>query len=349
MRTMAGRLAGVLTNLAVAIFTACAAQAAPQQSVFASLNTTVDWINGYRLERPVAVAPIAIRALSLHGGFKDPESSGIYVGFIAGLIASNPDRADALIGAMFPMREEDHWAIVRGIAYSGHPRWKFLLRKFAPQMPTRAAMIQQYMDGRLPTLDALVIKPSPTSFQRVRDAVFGGEKPKKPQLEPTQTLLDTLWGYYLASGDYAPVMTIVAMLPWASDRDDVEKLTIGSMAKYTLAVNASRDPALLGVLKHVRNGKYQSKDVAPALDEVIAAAETADAGRLRKDALASIEQLKIKGPHYKKELSTWGKVGQGALAVGCVAAAATGHVELGLPCVFGGAGASAVAYYANEK
>ena len=106
---------------------------------------------------------------------------------------------------------------------------------------------------------------------------------------------------------------------------------------------------MLGALKHVRNGKYQSKDVAPALDEVIAAAETADAGRLRKDALASIEQLKIKGPHYKKELSTWGKVGQGALAVGCVAAAATGHVELGLPCVFGGAGASAVAYYANEK
>ncbi|MBV9555922.1 MAG: hypothetical protein JO254_02475 [Pseudolabrys sp.] len=343
MRSLAGFLAGF------AILICSAAQAAPQPNPFSSLNTTVDWINNYRIERPVNFAPVAIRALSLNGGFKDPESSGVYVGFIAGLIAANPDRADALIDAMFPMREEDHWAIVRGIAYSGHPRWRFLLKRAAERMPTRAAMIAQYMDGRLPTLDALVIKPSPTSFQRLREALFGGDKPKKPQLEPTQTLLDTLWGYYLASGSYEPVMTIVAMLPWANDRDDVEKLTIGSMAKYTLAVNASRDPTLLGALKYVRNGKYQSKDVTPALDEVIAAAETADAGKLRKDALAAIEQLKTKGPNYKKELSTWGKVGQGAIAVGCVAAAATGHVEFGLPCVFGGAGASAVAYYANEK
>ncbi len=338
-----------MASFAALILIGSAAQAAPQPTPFASLTTTLDWINSYRVERNADAAPTAIRALSLHGGFKDPESSGIYVGFIAGLIAANPDRADALIEAMFPMREEDHWAVVRGIAYSGHPRWKFLLRKFAGHMPTRSGMIAQYMDGRLPTLDALVIKPSPTSFQRLREALFGGDKPKKPQLEASQTLLDTLWGYYLASGDYAPIMTIVAMLPWSNDKDDVDKLTVGSMAKYTLAVNASRDQALLAALKHARNGKYQSKDVRPALDEVIAAAETADTGRLRKDALASIEQLKLKGPNYKKELSTWGKIGQGAIAVGCVAAAATGHVEFGVPCVFGGAGASAVAYYANEK
>jgi hypothetical protein len=139
------------------------------------------------------------------------------------------------------------------------------------------------------------------------------------------------------------------MLPRSKDKDDVDKLTIGSMAKYTLAMNSARDPGLLFLLKHLRNGKYQSKQMVKTLDEVIEAAETADAGLLRKDALAAIEQLKMKGPHYKHELSTWGKVGQGVLAVGCVAAAATGHVELGLPCVIGGGATNAVAYYANDR
>jgi hypothetical protein len=63
--------------------------------------------------------------------------------------------------------------------------------------------------------------------------------------------------------------------------------------------------------------------------------------RMRKDALASIEELKRKGPAYKRDVSTWGQVGQGALALGCIVAATTGHVELGLPCVIGGAGSSA--------
>ncbi|MBV8793107.1 MAG: hypothetical protein JO237_13785 [Pseudolabrys sp.] len=292
---------------------------------------------------------MAVRALSLHGAFKEPEAAGVYVGFIAGVIASNPDQADSLIAGMFPLREEDHWAIVRGIAYSGHPRWRDLLREFADRMPARTPMIAQYLNGRLPTLDALTIKPSPTTWQRVREAMFGTDKSKTPALEANQTVLDTLWGYYLASGSPAAMMNIVAMLQWAKDKDDVEKLTVGSMAKYTLAMNASRDQELLALLRHVRNGKYQSKEVTPALDEVIEAAETADAGRLRKDALASIERLKAKGPNYKQELSTWGKVGQGALAVGCVAAAATGQIEFGLPCVIAGGATNAVAYYTNDK
>ncbi len=344
-------LVGSMTILAALTMLCCGAQAA-RVTPFASLSSTGNWINNFRVERRVDVAPLAIRALSLHGGFTEPEAAGVYVGFIAGLIGANPDRADALIAAMFPLREEDHWAIVRGIAYSGHPQWKDLLRQVAGRMPTRAGMIAQYLNGRLPTLNELSIRPGPTSFQRLREALrvdwFGGSKPAKP-FEPNQTVLDTLWGQYLASGSYAPVMTIVSMLPWANDKDDVERLTVGSMAKYTLAVNASRDPALLAALKHVRDSRHQSKETVAALTDVVDAAETADAGQLRKNALASIERLKTKGPSYKQELSTWGKVGQGALAVGCVAAAATGQIEFGLPCVIAGGATNAVAYYANDR
>lgn len=335
-------------------FTTTAEAARQTTTEFASLQSTIDWINNYRAEQPISVAPLAIRALSMHGGFREPEAAGVYIGFIAGLIGTNERNARSLIDRMLPVRSEDEWAIVRGIAYSGHPQWRQLLSEVSPRLPTRAAMIQQYLDGTLPVLSSLTIKPSPTSWQRMKEALSAGwltakkDDSKKQNLEPTQMLLDVLWGYYLASGSYAPIMTIVDLLPWSKDRDDTERLTIGSMAKYTLAMNASRDPQLLVVLKHLRKSKI-SNDVAAPLDEVIAAADTADAGKLRKNALASIEELKIKGPNYKRDMSTWNKIGQGALAVGCVAAAATGHIEFGLPCVIGGGASNAVAYYMNDR
>jgi hypothetical protein len=81
----------------------------------------------------------------------------------------------------------------------------------------------------------------------------------------------------------------------------------------------------------------QSADVQPLLKEVIEASETMELAHIRQAALAAIEDLKRKGPGDKRDMSTWGQVGQGVLAAGCVAAAATGQVEFGLPCVVGGA------------
>jgi hypothetical protein len=119
------------------------------------------------------------------------------------------------------------------------------------------------------------------------------------------------------------------------------------MAKDTLASNAARDTALLSMLK--RASKNQPKNVTVVLDEVIDAAETMEITRLRKNALAALEELKRKGPGYKREISNWGQVGQGALALGCIAAAVTGHVELGLPCVVGGAASSAALSVWNNQ
>jgi hypothetical protein len=254
---------------------------------------------------------------------------------------------------MLPVRDEDQWAVVRGIAYSGLPDWKDVLRRHAYQLESRQIMVADYLNGRLPTLGTLAIRPSPTTWQRVKDAFAidwpGAKKPDKPvELEATPETLDVLWGYYLASDSYGPVLRMVEMLAWSKDRDSVDRLTIGSMAKYTLALNATRDAALLAKLQTIRNAKSQSKETIALLDEVIQAAQVADTAKLRKDALAAIEQLKIKGPNYKREASTWAKVGQGALAVGCVTAAAMGQIEFGLPCVIGGGATNAAMYYVNN-
>jgi hypothetical protein len=214
-------------------------------------------------------------------------------------------------------------------------------------------MVADYLNGRLPTLGTLAIKPSPTTWQRVKNAFViewpAGKKADKPvEMDASPETLDVLWGYYLASNSYSPVLRMTEMLPWSNDRDNVDRLTVGSMAKYTLASNATRDTELLAKLQTIRNAKSQSKDTVALLDEVIHAAQIADTGRLRKDALAAIEQLKIKGPNYKREVSTWAKVGQGALAVGCVTAAATGQIALGLPCVIGGGATNAAMYYMSN-
>jgi hypothetical protein len=41
----------------------------------------------------------------------------------------------------------------------------------------------------------------------------------------------------------------------------------------------------------------------------------------------------------------WGQAGQTALALGCIVAGAMGHVEVGVPCIIGGAASSAALKY----
>jgi hypothetical protein len=129
----------------------------------------------------------------------------------------------------------------------------------------------------------------------------------------------------------------------STDKNDVEKLTIGAMAKWTLAQNAARDPYLLRMLK--TGASAQTAAVRTPLNEVIDAAETLELAKLRKQAMASIEELKAKGPEKNRNYTWWGTAGQTVLALGCVAASALGQAEIGIPCVIGGAASSAALKY----
>jgi hypothetical protein len=151
--------------------------------------------------------------------------------------------------------------------------------------------------------------------------------------------LDTHWGYYFATGSYRPAQRIVAALAWSSEKNDIEKLTLGSMAKWTLANNAARDKPLLDLLKSELN--LQPANVRQPLREVILAAETFEMAALRKESLDAVSMLKAKGPQRNRDAAWWGQAGQTTLALGCVVAAALGQVQLGIPCVVGGALSSA--------
>ena len=308
-----------------------------------STEGVLRWINAYRGKPDPAGVPGAVGALSRLGAFKDPEPAGPYTGFVAGVIRSNPAKAPDLIGKMLPLPPGDEWVVVRAIAYSDHSDWRNLLRRFEDRMPSRKVMIDKYHLGELPTIWQNP-PDKPSAWQTMRsyvtlDKLRGVEAPKEVALHQSPELLDTYWGYYFATGTHRPILRIVEMLPMSKNHDDIEKLTIGNMAKYSLASNAARDPGLLGMLKQAR--EYSSSEALPVLNEVIEAAETVETSRLRREALAALDELKRKGPESRRNMSFWGQVGQGAIAVGCIAASATGHIELGIPCVIGGGVSSA--------
>lgn len=339
----------------LALLVAIPAKAAPLRSAdLYSTDSVLRWINAYRSAPDPQGVPAVMKALSGSGAFRDPERAGAYVGFLAGVIGSDPDAAALLIGkTLAAVHAEDRWIVVRAIAYSGLPDWKPRLRNLAPLIPERTAMIDKYIGNKSPTLDQFVVSPKPSGYEQFRkhlrlDAVFG--KPKRAvMLEPSPELLDVLWGYYFATGSYGPVMQIIAMLPWSDDHDDTERLTIGSMAKFTLATNAIRDQALLAMLKSSSKARNQPEKTVLALNEVTEAAETVDTAQIRKQAVAALDELKSKGPAYKRAANWWLFVGQSAIAGGCIAAAVSGHIELGLPCVVGGAATSAAAnFWSNQ-
>lgn len=289
--------------------TALAAKKKPAGMPFTRPEMVLAWINDYRVDPTPERLPDAFKAMREQGSFKEVEQAGIYVGFIAGVIGSNPDKAEKLISDMFPMPPPDQVVVVKAIAYSGLADWKDLMGKFVERMPARKVIIERYLYGKLPVLRDLPL-----------DSPMG---------------VDANWGYYFATGSSEPIQRLVRTLAWSREKNDVEKLTIGSMVKWTLAQNASKDHDLLSYLK--TSLPHQPEPVEKPLGEVIEAAETFELAKIRKDALASIEELKAKGPDASRNFSWWGQAGQTVFALGCVAASVTGQAYMGIPCVVGGA------------
>lgn len=285
---------------------------------FAKSEELLTWINGYRLKPEPKRLPEAVKAMIKSSVTKDMDQAGVYIGFVAGVLGSNPDDAEKLVSDMFPLDPNDQVLVIKAIAYSGHPDWKGLMLKFVERMPARKVLIDKFVFANKPTLENL-------------------------PFEENSSAIDINWGYYFATGSEAPVRRIVTVLAWSLDRNDVEKLTIGAMAKWTLAQNASRDAELMSVLKNVA-AEDTGKSRVP-LNEVIEAAETMELAKIRKQAMASIEELRAKGPESSRNFAFWGQAGQTVLSLGCVAASVMGQFQFGIPCVLGGALSTAALKY----
>src|SRR3981189_2980426 len=229
------RYLALVATLFVLVEPPARATVAPEIDPRASLGVVQQWIYNYRAKPDYAHVPAAVRVLFHSQTFKEPENAGIYLGSIAGAIASNPAKADQLVNSFFPVPPEDEWVIVRAIAYSGLPDWRNLLRRVAPRMPGRQVMIDSYLSGKLPTLTGIPLEEATPGMLDKMRGVFTknpfakDDKNKKLKMMQTfannQDLLDTLWGYYFATGSHIPIVRIMQMLPWSKSRDTIDKLT----------------------------------------------------------------------------------------------------------------------------
>lgn len=303
---------------------ASVAGAKARKDVFGDATRIQGWIATYRDDPQPGQVPKLVKAMAAKGLLQEQDRAGIYIGFVAGVLADNQIDADKLVTEMFPLPPAAQVLIIKAIAYSGLPDWKQRLGRFVERMPARQILIRKFLYGKQPTLDKLALDKGPE-------------------------VLDAWWGFYFATGSYEPVLRIMQALKWSEEKDNLERLTVGSMAKWTLASHAANNKHLLDFCR--AELAHQPKATVRVLREVVAAAETFETGKIRKQAVAAINELKTKGPATRRKWSWWGQAGQMALSVGCVAAAATGQVYLGLPCVIGGAASSAALklWEAREK
>ncbi|MGI9382619.1 MAG: hypothetical protein ACR2PO_05655, partial [Methyloligellaceae bacterium] len=299
-----------------------------QHPDFASAERLLDWVSNYRDRPELWKVPAAVHAMHDHGLFQDEEQRWFCAGFIAGVLGTNPNDGPKLVPEMFPMPAKEQEVIIRAIAYSGRPDWRDLLEKHAAKMPLRQPLIDDFLNGRRPTLQDLELD-------------LGGAQ-----------AVYAHWGYYVASGQHAPVVRVMQALKWSKGSDEqgffgklisgwgaddnaFDKITTGGTAKWTLASYAERDRELIGLYRaEVPN---QPEEIAKPLKDVIEAAELFEAEKIRKEQYGAIEDAERNELIGQAGMSKGWTAGSIAIATGCVAASALGQAQIAVPCVIGGA------------
>ncbi|MFV0369651.1 MAG: hypothetical protein ACK5KM_14450 [Hyphomicrobiaceae bacterium] len=291
---------------------AYAASASRANAEFAKAEHVLAFISSYREEKEQKRIPGMVHAMGQLGMLREPEEAGIYIGFLAGIIRDSGSGARDLIEQMFPMPPSDQVILIKAIVFSERGDWRNLLAEFVERMPARKVLIDRYLYRDGAGLDGLMTEAT---------GAFA---------------VDVYWGLFFATGDPGPARRIIAALAWTADRDSVEKLTIGSMAKWTLATNATRDKDLRDLMKSEMN--TQPAVVRGPLADVIEAAETFETKRIKNDALKAIEELKLKGPQSHRDTVWWGPgwtngTGAGLRGSRCHGAGASWNTVCGWRCL----------------
>jgi hypothetical protein len=300
-----------------------------QDGGFTSPDQLMDWISNYRDHKEPWRVPAAVHAMNDFGLFGDEEKGWFCIGFIAGVLGSNPKDGPSLVPKMFPMPDKEQAIIIRAIVYSGRPDWRELLEKNSSRMPLRRPLIDDFLDDKRPTLMTLPLDT--------------GGSPG----------IYALWGYYVATGQHEPVVRIMEALRWSKTKADsgfsfrkvfsgwgrdpsaVEKITTGGTAKWTLASYAERDRQLLALYR--AEAGRQPEEIAVPLKDVIKAAEDFESEKVRKDQFGAIEDAQRQKLSTEAGMTKGATAGSIAIATGCVAASALGQAYIALPCVIGGA------------
>ena len=117
------------------------------QAAFSSADRLIDWITNYRKHPNASRVPAAVHAMLDFGLFGDEDKEWFCIGFIAGVLGTNPKDGPSLIPRMFPLPDKEQAVIIRAIAYSGRPDWRDLLEKNLARMPLRRPLIDDFLQA----------------------------------------------------------------------------------------------------------------------------------------------------------------------------------------------------------
>ena len=297
-------------------------------AAFSTPERLVEWVYNYSKKPTPWRVPAAVKAMRELGLFTDEEKGAFCTGFIAGVLGSNPKDGPNLVAKMLPMPDKDQAVLIRAIAFSGRPDWRDLLTKYKARMPLREPLIDSYLSGKAKPLMEVDLSDGPS-------------------------VVYTLWGYYVATGQYEPVVRIIQALRWSKNKNDgnfsikkifsgwkndpsaVEKISTGATAKWTLASYAERNRDLLSLYR--AEYERQPKEIAQPLRDVIMSAEVFESEKIRKDQFGAIEDAHKMKATNEAGMSKGATAGSIAIATGCVAASALGQIYIAVPCVIGGA------------
>ena len=298
------------------------------EAAFSTPERLVEWVYNYSKKPTPWRVPAAVKAMRELGLFTDEEKGAFCTGFIAGVLGSNPKDGSSLVARMLPMPDKDQAVLIRAIAFSGRPDWRDLLTKYKARMPLREPLIDSYLSGKAKPLMEADLADGPS-------------------------VVYTLWGYYVATGQYEPVVRIMQALRWSKNKNDgnfsvkkifsgwrndpsaVEKISTGATAKWTLASYAERNRDLLSLYR--AEYERQPKEIAQPLRDVIMSAEVFESEKIRKDQFGAIEDAQKMKATNEAGMSKGATAGSIAIATGCVAASALGQIYIAVPCVIGGA------------
>ena len=235
----------ILRSLLVAVALVCSPAFAAGEN-FTDADALGRWITYYYAKpEPHRVAE-AIRSASSKGFMKNGQKAPPFIGFIAGVMSKNPSTAHSLAEQLALLPEVDQPVLILGVWYSAYPEAKLLLERFSKSMPKHKETIDHLLANGRPGLLELPLEQGPW-------------------------VLDALWGYFMATGDEAPVARIISSLPWVNVRGDVSRLMVGGAARWLLISNAiQHKPVMMACRKELAS---QPKEVTDVLREVIAEAE----------------------------------------------------------------------------
>lgn len=214
----------------------------PSYAEFGSQEEFGSWLMSYYQNPTPNSVPSAVEYMSNSGILDNQNAITPMFGFLSGIFSNNPDLIKPWVAQFDSIQESHLGVVVLGLWYSDLPNAKEITYSII------------YKHQNLKDQFAYLNSGSPVALKSI-------------PLEQGPWVLDALWGNFMATGNKEPVVRIFTALPWIDIKGDINRLTVGGAANWSLTSNAFQHDRVLEICESEL--EKQPKDIAEKLVQVI--------------------------------------------------------------------------------